>query len=59
VSLVLCNLLKKNPQEKNLAAGIGFALSWSADSPEGTTARCDVGGVAQGKLGAGDLYGET
>ena len=49
---VLYNPLMKKLYEKTLQAGIGFAFSWSADSPEGTTARNDVGGAAQGKLGA-------
>src|SRR5215470_16754477 len=31
---MLYNLLTKNPSEKTLAAGIGFALSWSGDSTE-------------------------
>ena len=40
-------------------AGIGFALSWSADRSDGTTTRGNVGGAAQGSLGGWGLAGEA
>jgi hypothetical protein len=37
----------------------GFASSRSADSSDGTTAWCGVGGAARGEVEGWDLYGEV